>query len=112
MIKKIKGKHEFESVIHELNSIIKRKYDDFLGITFLGSRLRGDFSIESDFDIVILFSRKPEWQEENDILGTVLEVELMYDILIDAKVYHEAEIKKQNTPFRVTVSKEGEYYGA
>lgn len=107
-----KTKHAFESIIHELNHIIKKKYDDFIGITFFGSRFRGDFSKESDFDIVILFSRKPKWQEENDILGTVLEVELKYSIVIDAKVYQESEIKKQNTPFRVIVSQEGEYYGA
>lgn len=108
----IRTRQEFEPIIHELNSELKKKYDDFVGITFFGSRFRGDFSEESDFDIVIMFSKKPGWQMERDVLGIILEKELKYDIVIDAKVYHEAEIKKQNTPFRDVVCKEGAYYGA
>ncbi len=112
MTEEIRTRQEFEPIIYELKSKLKKKYDDFVGITFFGSRCRGDFSKESDFDIVIMFSRKPGWQKESDVLGFVLELELKYDIVIDAKVYHEAEIKKQNTPFRVAVLREGAYYGA
>jgi predicted nucleotidyltransferase len=111
MAEKIRTKNEFEQVIKELNTDLKKKYDDFVGITFFGSRLRGNFSEDSDFDIVIMFSNKPGWQKEGDVLGVVLEKELKYDLIIDAKVYHEAEIKKRNTPFRVTVCDEGAYYG-
>jgi predicted nucleotidyltransferase len=102
---------EFESIIKQLNSELKNKYNDFVGITFLGSRYRGDFSEESDFDIVIMFSKKPGWQRQRDVLGIVLEKELQYDIVIDAKIYHEGEIKKQNTPFRIAVCQEGAHYG-
>ena len=112
MADKIRTRQEFEPIIYELNSELREKYNDFVGITFFGSRYRGDFSEESDFDIVIMFSKKPAWQKESDVLGIVLEKELKYDIVIDAKVYHEAEIKKQNTPFRVTVCREGTHYGA
>ena len=59
-----------------------------------------------------MFSTKTDWKKERDVLGIILEIELKYDIIIDAKVYHEAEIKKQNTPFRVAVYREGTYYGA
>jgi predicted nucleotidyltransferase len=112
MANAVKTKQEFEPVILELNAELKNKYDDFIGITFFGSRCRGDFTKESDFDIVIMFSKKPGWQKESDVLGIVLLAELKYDIVIDAKVYHEAEIKKQNTPFRVAVWREGAHYGA
>ena len=47
-----------------------------------------------------------------NVLEFFLEVELKYDIIIDAKGYHEAEIKKQSTPFRVTVLRGDSYYGA
>lgn len=107
----IRNRQEFEPIIHELKSKLKEKYDDFVGITFFGSRCRGDFYNESDFDIVIMFSGKPGWKKDRDVLGLVLEIELKYDIVIDAKVYDEAEIKKQDTPFRVAVSREGAYYG-
>lgn len=112
MTKVIRTRKEFEPIIRELNSELKKKYDDFIGITFFGSRCRGNFTEESDFDIVIMFSKNPGWQRESDVLGTVLEKELKYNIIIDAKVYHEKEIKKQNTPFRVTVCTEGAYYAA
>lgn len=112
MAEEIISRQDFEPIIYELNSKLKEKYDDFVGITFFGSRCRGDFYKESDFDIVIMFSKKPGWQKESDVLELVLEMELKYDIVIDAKVYHDAEIKKQNTPFRVAVLREGAYYGA
>ncbi len=112
MTDEIKNRLQFEPIIHELKGILKKKYPDFTGLTFFGSRLRGDFEEESDFDIVLMFSEKPGWQKESDVLGLVLETELKYDIVIDAKVYHEAEIRKQNTPFRVTVCTKGAYYAA
>ena len=112
MAEEIRNRQDFEPIIHELNSKLKEKYDDFVGITFFGSRCRGDFCKESDFDIVIMFSKKPGWQNESDVLELVLEVELKYDIVIDAKIYHDEEIKKRNTPFRDTILREGVYYGA
>ncbi len=111
MLKTVKTRREFENIIQELNSKLK-KFDDFAGIAFFGSRTRDDFIDESDFDIVIMFSKKPGWQKEGDALEIVLGIELKYDIVIDAKIYEEAEIKKQNTPFRAAVCKEGSYYGA
>ena len=111
MDRKINTREEFEPVIHRLSKKLKKKYKDFSGITFFGSRLRGDYLDDSDFDIIIMFSNKPPWQKENDVMGMVLEMELEYNILIDAKVYHDQEIYKQNTPFRITVATQGTHYG-
>ncbi len=108
---KIKTRKDFERIIEELNAKLSRKYNDFLGITFFGSRNRDDFSPDSDFDIVVLFSKKPGWQKENDVIDMIYEVELEHDIIIDAKIYHDEDIKKQNTPFRVNVLQEGTFYG-
>ena len=110
-MEKITNKKDFEKIIQELNVQLSQKYNDFVGITFFGSRNRDDFSAESDFDIVVLFSNQPHWQKENEILDIIYEAELKYDIIIDAKVYHDEEIKMQNTPFRVTVLREGSFYG-
>jgi predicted nucleotidyltransferase len=108
----IKTRKDFEKVIRELNEKLGGKYRDFLGTTFFGSRTREDFSLESDFDIVVLFSEKPSWQKENEVIDLVYEVELEHDVVIDVKVYHDEDIKKQNTPFRVNVLREGTFYGA
>ena len=110
-MEKIKTRKAFEAVIRELSTKLRRKYHDFSGIIFFGSRNRDDFSSDSDFDILVQFSQKPGWQKENEVLDIVYEVELKYDIIIDAKVYHDEEIKKQNTPFRVNVMTEGTFYG-
>jgi predicted nucleotidyltransferase len=110
-MEKIETSSDFEKVIRELNEKLSREYDDFFGITFFGSRSRGDFSSDSDFDIVVLFSKELDWRKENDVLDMIYEKELEYDILIDAKVYHDEELKKQNTPFRVNVMREGTFYG-
>ena len=111
-MEKIKTRKDFEAVVRELNVKLRKKYNDFSGITFFGSRNRDDFSSDSDFDILVQFSKKPGWQKENDVLDIIYEAELKYDIIIDAKVYHDEEIKKQNTPFRVNVMSEGTFYGA
>lgn len=108
----IKNGEDFERVIRELNEKLRDHYRDFSGITFFGSRHRGDFSSSSDYDIVVQFTTKPDWRKENDVLDMVYEAELEHDIVIDAKVYHDEEIRMQNTPFRVNVLKEGTFYGA
>jgi len=110
-MKPIETRKDFEMVIRFLNGILSQKYNDFVGITFFGSRNRNDFSSESDFDILVLFSRKPGWQRENEISDIIYETGLKYDLVIDAKVYHDKEVKKQNTPFRVNVLREGTFYG-
>jgi len=110
MAKKITTREDFEVVIQQLSKKLKKKYHDFSGITFFGSRQRGDYQEDSDFDILILFSNKPGWRLENDVLGMVLEFELKYNIVIDAKVYHHQEINKQNTPFRYNVATQGIHY--
>lgn len=109
---KISAAKDFEKIIRELNEILKKKYIDFKGTTFFGSRNRGDFSSDSDFDVAVLFSKEPGWEKENEVLDIIYEMELKYDIVIDGKVYQDAEIKKQNTPFRVNVMREGTFYGA
>ena len=60
---------------------------------------------------MVLFSKELDRRKENDVLDMIYEKELEYDILIDAKVYHDEELKKQNTPFRVNVMREGTFYG-
>ena len=111
MAKKITSREDFELVIRQLSKKLADKYSDFSGITFFGSRQRGDYKEDSDFDILILFTNKPHWKLENEVMGIVLEFELKYDILIDAKVYHHQEIYKQNTPFRLHVATHGIHYG-
>ncbi|MCX6583342.1 MAG: nucleotidyltransferase domain-containing protein [Candidatus Aminicenantes bacterium] len=84
---KISTAKNFEKIIRELNEILKKKYIDFKGTTFFGSRNRGDFSSESDFDVVVLFTREPDWEKENEVLDIIYEMELKYDILIDRKKF-------------------------
>lgn len=108
----IKNRKDFENVIRQLNDRLSQKYNDFAGITFFGSRCKGNFTADSDFDILVQFNRTLHWQEENDVLDIIYEAELENDIVIDAKVYNNEEIKKQNTPFRVNVLKEGIFYAA
>ncbi len=107
----IKTKKDFEEVIKELNTALKIRYEDFEGISFYGSRTRDDYTLDSDFDIVVLFSSILDWRKENDVLDLIYEFELKYDIVIDVKVYRSDEIKKQNTPFRETVYRQGIFYG-
>jgi predicted nucleotidyltransferase len=71
---KINTAKDFEKIIRELNEILKQRYYDFKGTTFFGSRNKGNFSSESDFDVAVLFSKEPGWEKENEVLDIIYEI--------------------------------------
>ena len=108
MSKKIK----IEDLINELNIILKKKYSDFRGIYFFGSRLKGQYSSESDYDMVFVFNKKIDWYFRKEIIKIVYDIELQYDIFIDVKVYNINDILEPVTPFRRAILNDGIFYAS
>ena len=102
---------DFGIIIKKIAQTLKNKYNDYRGIYFYGSRVRGDNGLRSDYDIVIVFERKIKWEFENEVLNVVYDYLVDNDIVIDCRVYQEMEISNPATPFRLNVKKEGTFYG-
>jgi predicted nucleotidyltransferase len=94
-----------------MSKTLKKKYNDFRGIYFYGSRARGDSNSYSDYDIVTVFERTIDWKFENEVLNIIYDFIVDNDIIIDCKVYSVNEISNPVTPLRINIKKEGQLYG-
>jgi predicted nucleotidyltransferase len=103
---------KIDNIINDLSKQLKQKYPAFRGIYFFGSRTKGKFTDDSDYDIVITFDQDIHWKFEADILNIVFDYMLEYDIIIDCHVYNHSEVLNPATPFRANVKNEGIFYGA
>lgn len=101
---------KIENIIEEINGFLKTKYQDFRGIYFFGSRARGNFKSESDYDLVFVFDRKIDWRFENEITREIFPFLIKYDIVIDPHIYQISDIENPKTPFRMNVKKDGYFY--
>ncbi len=76
-------------------------------LVFFGSRLRGDFTGESDFDILVIVDTKARKLEVIDILG---EIELQLGVPISPSIYTTTELEENmrlGSPFFKHVFDEG-----
>ena len=103
---------KIENIIKQISTSLKIKYSDFLGVYFYGSRARGDYISDSDYDLVFVFQREITWRFKEEVRHLIYEYEDKFDIFIDAKVISSKEINLNRMPFIENVKKEGVFYGA
>ena len=101
-----------EKLIEEIKTELKSKYPDFRGIYLFGSRARGDFHEDSDYDFVLIFEREINRKFKDEVRRKIIDYEIENLIIIDSHVYNMNDIVKPITPFRENVQKEGIYYVA
>ena len=100
-----------ETLIQGMNTSLQQTFQDYLGVYFFGSRLRGDYQEFSDYDMVFVFRTRPDWRKKDRIRTIVYQQELKYDVVIDGKYYAQQEVENCQTPFLETVHNEGAFYG-
>ena len=96
----IKILKEFKS---ELSKILGSKLID---IILFGSYARGDFTQESDVDVLIIVKEKPTIEEENEISRLCLKFILKYGFVISAITYPK-EFFNSNSSFANEVKRIG-----
>ena len=97
-----------KDALTELKRQLSKRYK-LLWMKLIGSKARGDFEEESDFDIVIVVENV-DWDIERDIYETCFYLGLKYNILISPIIYSEEDINDsltRITPFYRTVEAEG-----
>ncbi|MCF8242564.1 MAG: nucleotidyltransferase domain-containing protein [Melioribacteraceae bacterium] len=97
IVKEIKKK-----LIHDYSGLIEH-------VIFHGSRLRE--KKDSDLDLLIIVSKKINWQKESEIFSIIYEFGLKYNIVFDPKFItrNDFENEHKNMPFIQSVRSHGIY---
>ncbi|MEJ5361745.1 MAG: nucleotidyltransferase domain-containing protein [Spirochaetota bacterium] len=99
-----------KEVLETISAILKNKFGSrVVGIYAFGSRVRGDFSFDSDFDVLIVVDNKTP-EVEREIISIIVDEEMKYNLsfspLIKDATSFEYE-KLYHSPFYENVVKEG-----
>lgn len=102
---------KISEIIEELNNSLKQTFPDFKGVYLYGSVARGDFTKDSDVDIINVFEKELSYEEELELAGIIGDIDYKYDIFID---YHDYTLEnlKRNPVFYNEVVNKGFYYEA
>ena len=77
---------ENDLIIENLNTLLSSSFEDYRGAYFFGSRLTGDYTKYSDYDVVLIFDVLED-DKKKKIMRVVSELEYQLDIFIDCKLF-------------------------
>jgi uncharacterized protein len=84
---------EKEIIIKDLKSRLSNHLKDNLSdVILFGSQLRGNCSVDSDYDILIIVKEGNNWKSERKISDICYDVELEYGIITDSHILSENEL--------------------
>ena len=88
----------------------RQKYPDFRGIYLFGSRARGDFNEDSDYDLAIIFNGDIDRKLKSDISNVIFDRMIEHDVIIDNPVFSYKNILEPNMPLIESIIKDGIFY--
>lgn len=110
MNKRLALNQEEERAVKEFVSAIKQKLKDhILRTTIFGSKVRGDYSQDSDIDILIVLNERSK-DLIDSLYKKLLDIELEYDSKISLTIFSQAEYQQNmeaHTPFMESLASEG-----
>ena len=102
---------KIEKIIKDVNESILKKFSFFKGSYFYGSRARGNFTENSDIDLINVFDNELSYEEELELAGIMGDIDYKYDVFIDYHNYTLNNLKKNPIFYNEVVNK-GFYYDA
>ena len=105
------AERKINKLIEEISKFLKSGYEDFRGIYFYGSRARGDYNEDSDYDLVFVFDREIDWRFKEEIKHIIYRHEDIYDLFIDSKIISSEEIDLERMPLIINIKRDGIFYG-
>ncbi len=80
-------------ILQDLKKHLQEKYANAINhVILFGSQAKGTATENSDYDILILLNRDYSHQDENTILDLCYDIDLKYNIIIDAHLLSLAEL--------------------
>ena len=73
---------DIQTIIGKMNRELKRVFSDYQGVYAYGSRQRGDWQDASDYDLLFVFTTKPDWRKKDRIRDVVYQHELDDDMIV------------------------------
>lgn len=99
-------------ILIDLKSRLEEQYSDSVkNVILFGSQVNNRENEFSDYDILILMNKDYNKEDENRILDICYDIDLKYNILIDAHLLSikELETKRGKQPIFVNALKDGIY---
>ena len=94
--------------VYKLKNILSTNYK-LTQIKLFGSKAKGNYSDESDIDLLIVLDNY-DWKIENEIYEICFEIGLEYDVLLSPVIFSKKEFDDnltKITPFYKFVTEEG-----
>lgn len=80
-------------IVSELKSLLALRFEDKLRqVILFGSHAYGGAKEFSDYDVLIILKEKPDWKLKREISDLCYEIDLKYDVFIDAHILGEEEL--------------------
>ena len=100
---------EIERVIEELKRELDKIYGNRLRkIVLYGSYARGDYTEDSDIDIlIVLRGRVKPGQEIDRIIDAITDINLKYGVLISVYPISESKFRRLKSPLLINARREG-----
>jgi uncharacterized protein len=99
-----------EKIINELKAELKAKYPDFKGIYLFGSRARGDYHEDSDYDLAIIFDKELDWRFKDEVRKIISKLMILHNVIIDNPFFNSKDISYPINPITEKIKYEGIYY--
>lgn len=99
-----------QTAINELQKRLIQRFGNDVQLYLFGSAARGDYSSESDIDVLVLVPGELPHSQEEDIFDTAYDVELEYDVVFGIIAYSRDFWKSrraQSMPLFENIRKEG-----
>ncbi len=99
-------------ILNDLKLSLLEKYSDSVkNVILFGSQARNRASEYSDYDILILLNKDYSRQDEDTILDICYDIDLKYNILIDAHLLSTNELmtRRGKQPIFINALKNGIY---
>jgi len=99
-------------ILIDLKRKLEEQYSDSIkNVVLFGSQANNNANEYSDYDILILLNQDYNKNDENKILDICYDIDLKYDIIIDAHLLStkELETKRGKQPIYVNALKNGIY---
>lgn len=105
---KLRYLHYFEEkFLNELIEKIRISYPIIKKIILYGSKARGDFTEESDIDLLFITEKPLDKQEKYEIFDFLSGIEFKYNVLSSALFINEEELKEKERSLLREIKKDG-----